>query len=136
MLVLGETYLIEGLGPKAHVWVVCSLPSSDGSVLLINMTTARADSDRNCVINEGEHSFVKHETVMEYEKARIISKEGQAAIYGMPAKCPRKGPVSLTLLTRIQEGALSSDLTTGKHKTIIKDSIAKQAKDALAQQPP
>jgi hypothetical protein len=126
-LVLGETYLILGLTPKPHLWVVSTLPAADGSIVVINMTSQRTGSDTNCIIQPGEHSFVQNATVMEYERARILTKGSQDTIDTMPAKCPRKAPVSNALLKRIQEGALTSDLTAENVKDAIRTSVAAQA---------
>ena len=91
------------------------------------MTSQRAGSDTNCIIQPSDHAFVKKATVMEYEKAKFLTKQGQDAIDKMPAQCPRKAPVSYALLKRIQEGALKSDLAPENVKAAITASIAKQA---------
>lgn len=120
---LGNTFLSQ------HLWVVISLPwPDDESVVLVSFTTRRKDSDTNCLIQPGEHPWVKHETVVEYEKARIFDLAMQRDLIKLTSTSPSHKDVSLGLLARIQQGALVSDLTKQKIQTIIKWSIEEQAK--------
>lgn len=58
----------------SHVWVVVSDPRRDlKKVVIANMTTVRHNSDRSCVVQAGEHSFVKHETCMMYAGAKTVA---------------------------------------------------------------
>ncbi len=57
---------------RDHLWVVSSLPTDDGSVVILSFTTWRFGCDENCVIEVGEHPFVKHKTVIAYEKALLL----------------------------------------------------------------
>jgi hypothetical protein len=110
-----------------HLWVVCSLPDDQGSIVVLNMTSWRKDSDdENCIILPTDHTWVKQRTVIAYERGKILDKAAQDAIDKMPAQCPRRSPVSAGLLQRIQEGALRSDLTPQDIQTLIADSIARQ----------
>ncbi len=46
-----------------HLWVVISDPAADAeNILIVNFTTSRADSDKACILQPGEHPFVRHET--------------------------------------------------------------------------
>ena len=113
---LGETYYV-----LAHLWVVVSQPTADGSVVLVNFTTQRTGSDTNCVIQAGEHPFVFKPTVIAYEKAQVFDPAKQDQIAKL---CEMRLPVSAPLLRRIQDGALVSDLTPQKVQAIIRGSIA------------
>jgi hypothetical protein len=120
---LGNTFV------QVHLWIVASLPwPDDGSIVVVNFTTRRKDSDTNCLVQAGEHPWVKHETVVEYEKARIFDLATQATVMKQPSICPPHKDVSEELLARIQQGALISDLTKQKIQTIIKWSMGEQAK--------
>jgi hypothetical protein len=105
---IGETYLLTG----GHLWVVCTPPDNDGSIVCLNMTSWKPGvDDESCVIIPADHSWVKQRTVIAYERGKILSKADQDIVDGMPAQCPRKTPVSAALLRRIQDGAIQSDLT-------------------------
>jgi hypothetical protein len=118
---LGSTFLIE------HLWIVVSLPTAESHVVLVSFTTRRWNSDTSCVVQAGEHPWVKHETVVEYEKARVFDPPTQQKVLANKMLRPQ-ADVSLTLLTRIQEGALRSDLTAQKIQKIIQWSMGEQAK--------
>lgn len=54
--------------------MVVSDPAINGEqILIVNFTTKRADSDLACVVNKGEHPFVRHETVVSYRGAKVVS---------------------------------------------------------------
>lgn len=121
---LRETYLLAGGG---HLWVVCSLPTADGSVVVLNFTSWKPGvADENCVISPEDHSFVRNKTVIAYEKGRVLDRAAQAFVLSRPVECPRKSPVSDELLNRIQTGALVSDLTPQKIQAIIRESMTRQ----------
>lgn len=117
---LGDTFKSE------HLWIVCSLPAADSSVVAVGFTTWRPRcDDENCVIEPGEHPFVKHKTVIAYEKARLLSIAQQQQVEKL---CPAGPPASAALLDKIQLGALKSDLMVAKYQEIIRASRALQAK--------
>ena len=120
-MIVGETYFIQD-----HLWVVCTSQDENGRVAILNMTTWRRGCDENCVIVPGDHSWVKHPTVIAYERGKMLDKKQQAAIYGMPSVCPRKASVSAELLKRVQDGALKSDLTPQEIQVAIKAHLSAQ----------
>jgi hypothetical protein len=119
---LGETFLRE------HLWVVCTLPDESGSVIAVNFTTKRLDSDVSCVVKAGEHSFVAHDTVLAYERMLVWDTSTQQKILDNPPLCPGKAPVKPIILLRIQNGALKSKLAAPKLQQRIRESMAEQAK--------
>jgi|ERR1019366_1845646 hypothetical protein len=118
---LGETYVPNAEG--AHLWVVITIPDGTGVVLIVNFTSHRPSCDESCVVEVGEHPFVKHKTVVAYEKARSCDPKVQAMF---KSNASRRDPVSADLLKRIQEGALKSDLTVKKYQKLVAASVAKQ----------
>ena len=127
-LKLGDTFL------NVHLWVVCTLPDSERSVVAINFTTKRSDSDDSCVIRAGEHPFVAHDTVLAYSKARVWGMELQQAILGLGDECRRNASVKDVVLSRIQEGGLKSPHLSPKMKGMIRDSMALQSKSKVSSQ--
>ncbi len=106
---------------STHLWVVCSAPTPDGECVIFNITTRRRDSDANCVIHPGEHVFVKQESVIAYERGRLIDLRMWSNAQKLGAKA--YPPVSRDLLFRIQQGALKSDLTPQKLQKIVMGSL-------------
>jgi hypothetical protein len=117
---LGETYLVLN---KGHLWVVITDPQSDGSVAMVSFTTKRANSDLNCVMNVGDHPFIRHETIVAYELARVLDPGQQKHVLANPSLSPPKAPVSSALLQRIHEGALVSDLTPQKIQKMVRETM-------------
>ena len=114
-----------------HVWVVCSLPDSEGNVVAVNCTTKRSASagisigtDLNCILRKEDHPSIDHDTVMAYEAARVLTLEEQQCILN---DCPRRPDFSDALISRIQGGALRSDLTSQRIQKMIRESMVKQA---------
>lgn len=118
---LGDTFTALN-----HVWIVCSLPAADGSIVAVNFTTWHPKCpDENCIVEAGEHPFVKHKTYVAYERAKAFPKAAQEQIEKL---CPLGPAVSAIVLERIQLGALKSDLMAVKLQIMIKNSHARQAK--------
>lgn len=58
-----------------HLWlVVAELPNSPIQLVIVNLTTRKSESDTTVILKTGDHPFVKHETVINYSDARLISK--------------------------------------------------------------
>ena len=95
----------------SHLWVVISDPRRDPQrVVIVNMTTVRHNSDRSCLIQAGEHGFVRHETCIMYAFAKTVADvdlERQLAA----GQIQLLAPVSSILLRRIRDGAVISDFT-------------------------
>jgi hypothetical protein len=102
-----------------HLWVICSDPQPhDGSVVAFNLTSKDWDSDTNCIIQVGEHSFVRHDSVIAYEHGNLFTPDH---IRRLKLLAPKEyGAVSPELLLRIQRGAIDSHETPKHLKTIIR----------------
>lgn len=90
-------------------------------VLLVNMTSVRPSfHDAACVINSGEHPFVKHATYMNYRDSKIVANSdldqrlsaGQIIL---------EDKVSDGLLQRIREGAAQSEFIPLQNKQLLID---------------
>lgn len=120
---LGETFL--GFDIAGHLWVV--IGKSADIVVLVNMTTHGRSplcGTGDCVLIEpAEHSYVRHTTCIYYRKPETASD-------AYLDECKRRGtldqrePVSLSLLRRIQQGALDSDHPAQDLQDIVSGSMA------------
>lgn len=61
----GDTFLIPDFFGK-HLNVVIAV-LEDGSIIHCHLTTQNRRSDNTCVVESGEHEFVKHRTVVRYD---------------------------------------------------------------------
>jgi hypothetical protein len=118
---LGDTFVIE------HLWIVATLPASDGSVAMVTFTTWRSpNDDESCIVLPGEHRFVRHKTIVAYKHARVFPPDAQARLLSVPEMCRAHDPVTPKLLDRIQRGALTSDFTPGAVQSLVRESMARQ----------
>jgi hypothetical protein len=101
-----------------HLWIICSEPQADGSVVAFNLTSKDWDSDLACVIQLGEHSYVRHESVVAYEHGELFTPQHIERLKKLAPK--EYESVSQKLLRRIQEGAIVSNDTPSQLKKIIK----------------
>jgi len=93
----------------SHLWVVVSDPAKDAEqVLIVNMTTVRRFHDPACVLNVGDHPFVKHPTYMNYRESRIVTNsELDAQLAG--GQIILEDRVDESIFQRIRDGAGISD---------------------------
>lgn len=105
---LGDAYFNNS---HRHVCFVVSHPDANGSVVVVNTTTwtDEEDQDHACVIEGGEHSSIKHKSVIPYAFAEVVSKAKQDTIEANPEKYPTRDPLSEDLLERIQGGFEDSE---------------------------
>jgi predicted nucleotide-binding protein (sugar kinase/HSP70/actin superfamily) len=84
---VGDRYTIEDiyagtcfLLPKPrseikHLWIVLTDPDNDieRNMVIVNLTTLKKGVDKTVVLKFGDHRFIKHDTAVFYEDARIAS---------------------------------------------------------------
>ena len=78
-------------------------------MVIVNLTTYQAPKEKFCLIEAGEHPFVKHTTCVAYNYARIVplARLEQRLQQGMIAL---REPVSAGRLARIRQGVSLSGL--------------------------
>jgi hypothetical protein len=111
----GDTLIIErpGTSLDSHLWIVISDPSVDADkVVIVNMTSWRADKDQACILNVGDHSFVIHRTCVSYEDAKILTTENLEKLI-TSGLIQSRGTCSGELLQRIRKGVPNSRMKLG-----------------------
>lgn len=59
-----------------HLHIVCTDPCQEGKQLIVSVTTWRNNlCDGTCVLNEGDHPWLKHRSWVMYRAARIEASE-------------------------------------------------------------
>jgi len=105
----GDSVLMPkpGANQIPHLWIVITDPNNNGECVIVNITTYKAISDNTVVLKSGDHPFIKHDSIVEYMDARIVSEQKlEAAIKGGAAISKERCPVST--LAKIQKGILKS----------------------------
>lgn len=115
---LGDTFLVGDGSHPSHLWIIITTPRGpDGEFLIVNMTTlTEHKEDRSCVLDAGDHPFVRHKTVIAYHDARTGT---QAALREHSGMVHPREPVSAAILSRIQQGALKSAFLRPKFRAMI-----------------
>src|SRR5690242_7488672 len=114
MLKCGDTFLL----PKSayhieHLWIVLTEPEPITQLAVcVNVTSKTRYCDTTVVLKPGCHTFIKHESVINYSDARqmdigkvyqvVTTKNPQSFAFGIYDSC------SEALLSTIQAGLLKS----------------------------
>jgi hypothetical protein len=110
MLNSGDTFLTgDGDEDNFHLWIIVT-PVTEGEVITVCMVTAIKKSERLVVLENGDHPFIKHESVIAYRYSRIRTVEDIEELLEKK-QARKKEPTSEALLKRIQAGLMDSDLT-------------------------
>lgn len=98
----GDTFID---GKYHHLWIILSDPAIDSEKLIIvNLTTHTIAEKSTCVLERGEHPFIKHKTSVRYSDARVVSSTNIATLRKAKLLTPRE-PCSADLLNKLREGA-------------------------------
>lgn len=70
----GDSFRFADGRDGGHLWFVISSGQLD-PVVVVSVTTWRADKDHNCVLEVGDHPFLKHKSCIAYDLAKSVSQE-------------------------------------------------------------
>src|ERR1700678_1642254 len=105
----GDTFL----APKFddHLWMVISDPAIDPDhVVIVFFLSWQENYDQACIVQAGEHPFVKHATCVAYPAAKVTTNAKLDAAVAS-GKLKIKSPLSPALLEKIRQCAGASDIT-------------------------
>ncbi len=107
----GHTYINCG-----HLWVVIAiLPGTNEMALVANLTSKQDGSDTTLILKNGDHPFLKHDTVMNYIDTRDYGKDDLASRIEK-RYFEKREPFSSNILRKIQQGLLDSPNTPKLYK--------------------
>ena len=104
----GSTFKILGDGADDHLWMIISDPCpKTGKQVLVNLTGWQRVFDQTCIVEIGEHPYVRKRSLIYYPKPRLypptyIDKLNNAGLLKI------REPLSPDLLKRIQRGSIAS----------------------------
>jgi hypothetical protein len=98
-----------------HLYFVVSDVAPDGKVLLVNVTKYDNNPDKSCVINDREHPFIRHISVVNYRDAIETPLTALEAAIEKGATTQHQSATNV-LLKRIQDGAKASNYLKSKFK--------------------
>lgn len=111
MLPCGYAYL-DGNDAQEdyHLHIIASVPDQAGFVIVVSVSTVYRFADKTVLIQAGEHPWLRHESFVSYNFAKLQrSSEIEARLVKLPKMI--KAACSKELLKRIQAGILESEQT-------------------------
>jgi hypothetical protein len=104
----GTCFLLTDKDVDNHLWVILSEPSvNEQKVLVVNLTTATARKERVCLLQPGDHPWVRHETCVNYADSFLTTKE-QLLEWKHKGLLKVTDPMPEAVLERIRNAALDS----------------------------
>ena len=125
LLKCGDTFLLPKSSSDAeHRWIiVAEIDTATQTATCVNVTTQRSWSDTTCILNVGDHPFVKWPSVVFYRDAREVNLAlvGKVLIAGIGSfVCTRHDPCSDAWMDRIRQGLMDSRQTPKGIKAIYR----------------
>lgn len=103
----GDVFLLDGVA-DIHCWIIISDPAIDPiRVLLVNFTSYDRFADQACILEVGDHPFIKHRTCVNYPMAREASN-ADLDVLRERGRLIMLESLSPALLQRIRVGAMES----------------------------
>lgn len=134
-LPLKRATLLIPSGPESdqdrkHLFILLTDPHTDEAgkncVLMVSLSTVRPGMphDPTCILYAGDHSFVKHDSYVVYQKARLA--EVDKVLRGVKnGQLVPQSPMDGTVFARICKGLEDSRLTPTKQLTFYLKATAK-----------
>ncbi|MDB5324083.1 MAG: hypothetical protein JWN40_5714 [Phycisphaerales bacterium] len=116
----GDVFRFEGIA-DIHVWTIISDPRRDPQkLLMVNFTTWEPHLDQACVIEVGEHPFIRGRTVVNYARSRVVS-DAQLELLRAKGRIQMLEPLTPALLTKMRTSALESTTLPLENADILLD---------------
>lgn len=98
----GDTFID---GKYHHLWIIISDPAVDSEkVVIVNFTTHTVAEEPSCIVQKGEHPFVRHKTAVRYTDARLVSSANLETLREANLLTPQQ-QCSADLLKKLRDGA-------------------------------
>ena len=120
MLQQGDTFFHRN-GNKRHLHVVLSDPQKNpNAVYVVTLTTHAANKDQSCVLDRGDHPFIRHKTTVSYNRTELQTAALWEDRFNKGQIVPRQH-MKPEVLDRILEGAAISDKVPKKCRKLLKE---------------
>ena len=120
---IGDTFLLCNRSTiiDTHLHIIISNPSQhNNKIVTVNFTSWRADKDQSCVVEVGEHGFIKVRSCVDYRRDFLIKLTDYEHCLDSGDLIPHD-PVSKDLLKRILHGAEVSQFISFGNRNILVD---------------
>ena len=119
----GDTFFVQQIGKlyDSHLWMVLSDPALDADkVLIVSLTTWGKDDDPACILNIGDHPFVRQKSFIKYSHAKVVSEQ-QLEEFRTRGQIHVQASLSASVLKRVRDGAAESRFMALGHADILID---------------
>jgi hypothetical protein len=107
----GDTFLFMD-GRDDHLWMVISdTAQNPDRFVIVRFLSWQEKYDQACVLDGGEHPFIKHATCVDYPTARIVTNKVMDALQ-VNNHLKLRIPLSSELLTLIRQKSIGGDIST------------------------
>lgn len=118
----------QGDQDRKHLFILLTDPHDGGSgtksVLMVSLSTVRSGipHDPSCVLYAGDHPFVKHDSYVVYQKARL--EDADKVLRGVKnGQLVPQDPMDGTVFARVCKGLEESRLTPAKLRAFYQKAI-------------
>lgn len=127
----GQCFLVpSGPNQHLHLFTIVIEPAilpergNHPQVISVNFTSViqNVPHDKSCLVDSGDHPFIKHPSYVNYRGARCDSYEQIQKLINNGVFI-EKEPCSDELLKKIINGALASKMISREFKDIIRNSL-------------
>lgn len=116
MISRGDAFLIPAPGSPTppHLWIVLTEPDPHTfECVIVSVTTLRYGEDQTVILQRGDNSFIRHQSVVYYADAQIVNaRRLEACVVAGAAQ--RHEECSADILKLVQDGVLASPFTPNK----------------------
>jgi hypothetical protein len=121
----GDTFTFRDTTLDNHLWAVISDPLMDVAdpVVIVSFTTYKEGKDPTCILQAGDHPFIRHPTTVHYIGALDVSNSGLEARANR-SELILQGPLNPHVLHRIRHGAAESPfIPEGCRKILVQQGL-------------
>ena len=117
----GDAFLLADRGIDPHLWFVLSDPSLDPRhVVIVSFTSWAPYKDQSCVVDQGDHPWIKHKTCVYFRGAQVVSNDILDRQVAAGVLVPQP-PLGQALLDRIRAASGQSKGMKGGPYQILED---------------
>ena len=105
MIKPGDCFLLDNpTNNRKHLYIVISNQSNQDRILLVNVTTYKTGKDTSCILESGDHPFIKHKSIINYaEPLEPVHDPFEGFVNRNIIQ--RAKSISKVVLRKVQEGA-------------------------------
>lgn len=116
----GDTFLggreVHG---EDHLWLIINEPSAHaGTALIVNVSTLRPNAETTCLVRQGEHPFIQHDSYARYGSARKAKAADLEQGVARGLLKPHQ-PASRDLLEKLRAGAKASPFLAQELRALL-----------------